>query len=765
MRMGIMAKMIALGVVLSLLPMVTVWGINAYQGGQSINFAASQTKDLADQGMGYTLSGVYSMLASQQELLEKVVDSNCNVAGELARLGGGIHTGEGVWKWNASNQYTKQASDIELPRLFIGDTPIEQVSDFSKPSELVDEVGKLTGGTCTIFQRMDKAGSMLRVATNVKKLDGNRATGTFIPASNPDGKPNPVISTVMSGKRFVGRAYVVNAWYVTAYEPLYGKDKEIVGVLYYGVREDSAKSLRDQITGISIGKSGYVFAMDSTGKVVLSGKGFKEGEDVADAADAAGTKYIKEILAKTTSLPEGQQFTMNYLQGSGSGKQGMIARAVYFKKWNWVIVAVASQKELYGLVDTLSDLNAKNQRIAVTVLVVSLILVTAIWFFTANRFVTPIKKAIGLAESIAEGNLDASVDIRSHDEVGQLAHALNTMADSLRTFHQELEAKTEEAEREAKACRSATVEAQDALTMAENAKREGMAQASERIQEVADRLGVASSDFSAKMEEAYRNSEEQSQRAEMAVSVTERMNASVEDVASHASTSAQASSEAASKAQLGEGIVGKVVQAIGQVRNKALELKGNMDGLDKQTEAIGQVMGIINDIADQTNLLALNAAIEAARAGEAGRGFAVVADEVRKLAEKTMSATKEVGVTITGIQSGTRLNVLNVEQAVELVEQANSLAEQSGESLREIVSLVGGVNDQVRSIASASESQTQASGEIRHSIEDINRITGETSTIMNRAAESILELAELTKSLQTLIAELHGDMPPRAIGS
>jgi len=179
-----------------------------------------------------------------------------------------------------------------------------------------------------------------------------------------------------------------------------------------------------------------------------------------------------------------------------------------------------------------------------------------------------------------------------------------------------------------------------------------------------------------------------------------------------------------------------------------------MTQLGTQAEGIGQIMNVISDIADQTNLLALNAAIEAARAGDAGRGFAVVADEVRKLAEKTMAATKEVGDAISGIQNGARKNQENVERAVTTIEQATTLAGQSGESLQQIVSLVEISTDQVRSIATASEQQSAASEEINHSIEEINRISRETATAMNQSAQAVGELANQAGTLRGLIENM-----------
>jgi len=754
MRLGILTKLVILGVLLTLLPLLAIWGINVYQGDKAITFASEETRELAEKGLDNTVEGVYSMLVTQQELLEKMVEGNLNASFELAKEYGGIRLGLGEWEWNAVNQYTKKATPVELPQMYIGDTPIAKLSDFSAASRLVDDVGRLVGGTSTIFQRMDEAGSMLRVATNVKKLDGNRATGTYIPAVNPDGTPNPVIKTVMAGKRFVGRAYVVNAWYVTAYEGIRDANGRIIGVLYYGVREDSAQSLNEEIMDISIGKSGNVFVLDTDGKMIISPQGAQDGEDMLDAKDAHGTPYIREIIETAKGLAPAETASIAFAEEKNGQVREKVASFTYFKKWNWIIVATGYKDELFTLVNRLEQLNRTNQNTAITVLVVSLLLISGIWWLVARRFVSPITKATVLAQSIADGKLDASVDIRSHDEIGQLARSLNVMADNLRATMEEIEQKSKEAEREADACRSATIEAEEAVRKAESARREGMTQAADRIQDIAERLNTTSDDFAAKVDLADENARTQSMRAEETATAMEEMNSAVMEVARNASSSAEASDEARARANQGAEVVSQVVQAISQVRDNAQELKTNMDDLDRQTEAIDQVMNVITDIADQTNLLALNAAIEAARAGEAGRGFAVVADEVRKLAEKTMAATKEVGNTVAGIQTGTRANVQNVEQAVELVEHATTLAEQSGEALREIVSLVDAVTDQVRSIATASEEQSATSEEINRSFEEINRISKETAGVMSDASHTVSELSNLTRTLQELIEEL-----------
>jgi methyl-accepting chemotaxis protein len=176
-----------------------------------------------------------------------------------------------------------------------------------------------------------------------------------------------------------------------------------------------------------------------------------------------------------------------------------------------------------------------------------------------------------------------------------------------------------------------------------------------------------------------------------------------------------------------------------------------MQELGAQAESIGNVMNVISDIADQTNLLALNAAIEAARAGEAGRGFAVVADEVRKLAEKTMQATQEVGSSIHAVQQSARLNVEEVGKAVTSVAEANTLANSSGEALKEIVTLAAANSAVVASIATAAEEQSATSEEISQAIGEVNGIVVETSDGMVQSASAVHDLARMA-------TELHGVM-------
>ena len=273
--------------------------------------------------------------------------------------------------------------------------------------------------------------------------------------------------------------------------------------------------------------------------------------------------------------------------------------------------------------------------------------------------------------------------------------------------------------------------------------------------EIARQVALASEALSAQVDEVNKGAEIQNQRTEETAAAMEEMNATVLEVAKSSGSAAQAAETTRTQAQEGSAVVEKSVAAIGKVHEQAQELKIQMTSLGKQAENISRILDVISDIADQTNLLALNAAIEAARAGEAGRGFAVVADEVRKLAEKTMSATKEVSQVIGAIQDGANTNIRSVEAAGVAINQARELADQSGNALGRIVELVIQTSDQVRSIATAAEQQSAASEEINRAISDIRRVTSETTDGMAQSSRAVSGLAELAQKLERLIVEMN----------
>jgi methyl-accepting chemotaxis protein len=289
-----------------------------------------------------------------------------------------------------------------------------------------------------------------------------------------------------------------------------------------------------------------------------------------------------------------------------------------------------------------------------------------------------------------------------------------------------------------------TIETQNAL----------IAEAANDAHSISGSVATAAEQLSAQVAQASKGADEQRSRITEMATAVEQMNATVMEVAQNASEAATNAEQTKKQAQTGMEDVNDAIEAIGRVQERVKQMKEHMDALGTQSNEIGTIINVINDIADQTNLLALNAAIEAARAGEAGRGFAVVADEVRKLAEKTMSATKEVASVVHGIQSGTKTSLDEMDLAHEEVTTTAELGKRAGSSLKHIVELVGASADQVRAIATASEEQSVSSEQIARSAEEVNVIASETAQTMSESANAVNSLSQLATDLSRIIERM-----------
>ncbi len=400
-----------------------------------------------------------------------------------------------------------------------------------------------------------------------------------------------------------------------------------------------------------------------------------------------------------------------------------------------------------------SELYDNSRLISFGILALSIILGVGIGLFIMKSITGPLTEIGRKSDLVVDGDLNQEFKIVQRDELGHLGDALDKMVANLRARIADANQKSKEAQEQSEKAQAAMREAEVAKNAAEDGQR-AILRAAEQIEGVVARLGTATEELSSQVEEASRGADIQRERVTTSATAMEEMNVTAGEVASNAGTVAKNTDQAKSKAESGMKVMRQTVGTIDDLQKKAAELKGMMLDLGRQTEAIGSIMVTISDIADQTNLLALNAAIEAARAGEAGRGFAVVADEVRKLAEKTMTATKEVGDSIKGIQQGTRNSITSVEQTANALDQATTLANQSGTALGEIVTDMVTTADQIRNIATAAEEQSAASGEITHSLEEINRLADENATVMQQSAMAVTELAGQTQELVQLVADL-----------
>jgi hypothetical protein len=283
------------------------------------------------------VEGIMRICATQQEVLLKKLDSDLAVAEFLLSSHGKPALKSSSSQWEAINQLTQEKQKLALPVLQAGDIDFDSAHASLEFVPVVDESLQLVGDTCTIFQRMNEKGDMLRVATNVRKTDKSRAIGTFIPAVNPDGQSNPVTAKVLQGETYRGRAFVVDAWYITVYKPLFDEGGQVIGMLYSGVKERASEKLNNAILDTKIGKFGYPFVMDSKGNLVVHPKPEWVGKNIV--ADL----NIKEFQPALEQKKPGEIGHLSY----SSGNESMVVAYTYFPEWDWIICSAANRNEFF----------------------------------------------------------------------------------------------------------------------------------------------------------------------------------------------------------------------------------------------------------------------------------------------------------------------------------------------------------------------------------------------------------------------------------
>lgn len=352
----------------------------------------------------------------------------------------------------------------------------------------------------------------------------------------------------------------------------------------------------------------------------------------------------------------------------------------------------------------------QSRNLIIGLLIVAIIASVLLAGYIVRSITQPVAHLLEINNKLAEGDLSVEIDVTGQDEIGRLAES----------------------------SRRVVVNMKEILSNVADTSGQ-VAAASHQLQRTAEQIATGA--------------EEVASQTSTVATASEEMSATSSDIARNCSMAADSSQQSCASAQRGDAVVQETTAVMVRITERVKESAKTVGDLGVRSEQIGQIVGTIEDIADQTNLLALNAAIEAARAGEQGRGFAVVADEVRALAERTTRATKEISDMIKAIQSETKEAVHAMEEGVLEVEAGAVSSGRSSDALQEIMQQINEVTMQISQIATAAEQQTATTTDITMNVQQITDVVHQTARGAGETAAASAQLASSAMLLQNLVGK------------
>ena len=717
-------KIVFMVMVVSLLPVLSQLFLAYYVRNEVDQTVLEQMRDQSKQNLRTMALNVRDMCNIANDLIRKQLSEDIKVLDRVLADSGGVrNSSEEQVEWKAKNQATGKEETLRLPKMYVGNEWLGQNFSFSTPVPAVDEVKELTGNDCTILQRMNEQGDMLRIASNVKTDTGSRATGSYMPAIGADGNPNPMIASVLSGKQYIGRIQVLESTYIASYDPIKDAAGKIIGCKFLGIKLDAMESIKKIIGDIKIGKSGYVGALVGTGPnkgtYVISEGNKSNGLNILDRTDVDGgfviKKMIDDAVAKNGEVGYTSYFWKNQSESAARKKTSCF---IYFEPWDWVLFPGLYEDDFQSGQKQVTDCLDKQLRTSEIVSVVLILLALLFALFIGGKISSPLTRISSIAKKISKGNLhDAGEDIKSfnnhkrhgivfgRDETCELVESFEAMTNILNSLVSKVQQST----------------IQLFSTATEIA-------ASSKQQE------ATVNEFSASTNEIVASSKEISATSKQLLSTI----VDVKEVSARTAEHADSGQSSLSEMQ---GTMKNLSAATNSVSSK-------LSIINEKASNINDVVATITKVADQTNLLSLNAAIEAEKAGEYGLGFSVVAREIRRLADQTAVATLDIIKMVKEMQSAVSSGVMEMDKFSDQVRHCVANVDGISGKLENIIQQVQCLPPKFDTVAEGMQGQYEGAQQITEAMVQLNEAAKQTSESLREFNQVTEQLDQSSRSLQ-----------------